>query len=101
MEHTHITPPKVYLIVYVVLVVLMGATIYASFWHLGRVNNIIAMGIAVSKAALVVLFFMQVKYSSRLTWLWAGIGFVWLLFLFGTVGDYMTRNWLPVTGWEK
>ncbi|MCW3096055.1 MAG: caa(3)-type oxidase, subunit, partial [Chthonomonadaceae bacterium] len=48
---------------------------------------------------LVVLFFMQVKMGTRLTWVWASIGFIWLLFLFGTLGDYVTRNWISVTGW--
>ena len=50
------------------------------------------------KAVLVVLFFMQVKMGTRLTWVWAAIGFLWLIFLFGTLGDYVTRNWISVTG---
>jgi len=50
-----------------------------------------ALLIAVIKAILVVLFFMQVKYSSRLTWLWAGLGFVWVLLMSGIVVDYLSR----------
>ena len=71
----------------------------AGITDLGVLNNPIAMAIAVVKATLVVLFFMQVKYSSRLTWLWAGLGFVWLIFLFSTIGDYLTRFLIPSGGW--
>ncbi|HLK58344.1 MAG TPA: cytochrome C oxidase subunit IV family protein [Chthonomonadaceae bacterium] len=98
---SHITPWTVYAIVFVVLLVLMGATVAASFIDLGPGNNILAMGIAIFKAALVVTFFMQVGGSSRLTKVWAALGFIWLAFLFGTLGDYLTRNWLKVLhpGW--
>ena len=96
----HVTQPRVYYIVYVMLVVLMLMTVGASYVNMGgAVNNIVAMTIATIKAALVVLFFMQVKMGTRLTWVWASIGFIWLIFLFGTLGDYITRNWISVTGW--
>ena len=96
----HITEPKVYYIVYVLLVVLMLMTVGASYVNMGgAANNIVAMTIATIKAALVVLFFMQVKMGTRLTWVWASIGFIWLIFLFGTLGDYVTRNWISVRGW--
>ncbi len=96
----HVTQPKVYYIVYVLLVVLMLMTVGASYVNMGGgLNNVVAMAIATTKAVLVVLFFMQVKMGTRLVWLWASIGFVWLIFLFGTLGDYVTRNWISVTGW--
>ena len=96
----HVTQPRVYYIVYVLLVVLMLMTVGASYVNMGgALNNIVAMTIATIKAALVVLFFMQVKMGTRLTWVWASIGFIWLIFLFGTLGDYITRNWISVTGW--
>ena len=96
---THIVPPYVYYRVYALLLVLMVLTIVAARYQLGgTVNNIVAMTIAVIKATLVVLFFMQVKYNSKLTWVWAGIGFLWLGFLFLTMGDYMTR--VVPSGWE-
>jgi len=79
----------------------MVATILASRVNLGAFNNVIAMAIAITKAALVVLFFMQVKYGTRLTWLWAGLGFVWFLLMFGITSDYITRNWIPVQGWQE
>ena len=50
------------------------------------------MGIAVTKATLVVLFFMHVRYSSRLTWVIVVSGFFWLgiMFLF-TLSDYVEQ----------
>ena len=96
----HVTQPSVYYTVYVLLVVLMLMTVGASYVNMGgALNNIVAMTIATIKAALVVLFFMQVKMGTRLTWVWASIGFIWLIVLFGTLGDYITRNWISVTGW--
>ena len=96
----HVTEPKVYFIVYGLLVFFMALTIGAAQINMGgSLNNIVAMTIATIKAVLVVLFFMQVKMGTRLTWVWASIGFIWLIFLFGTLGDYVTRNWISVTGW--
>ena len=97
---SHVLEWPLYAGIYVLLMVLMGATVYAARLELGPLNNLLAMGIAVIKASLVVLFFMQVKFSSRLTWVWASIGFLWLVFLFGTLGDYLTRNWIQVIGWQ-
>ena len=58
------------------------------------------MGIASTKALLVIAYFMQVKGSSRLTIIWAAAGFATLPFLFMTIVDYATRTWLPVIGWQ-
>jgi cytochrome c oxidase subunit IV len=99
-EH-HITPISVYLKTFGALVVLMVLTILASRYNLGVMNNVVAMAIAITKATLVVLFFMGVKYNTRLTWLWAGLGFVWFLLLFGILADYFSREWLPNPGWEE
>jgi len=99
--HHHITPPSVYVKTFIALLLLMVATIVASKINLGAANNAIAMLIAIVKAALVVLLFMQVKSGTKLIWLWAGIGFVWFLLMFGITSDYITRGWAPVAGWEK
>ena len=98
--HGHpITPPSVYLKVYGILVIFMIATVAAAQVQMGALNNLVAMLIGITKAVLVVLFFMQVKYASRLTWLWASIGFLWLLVLFITLQDYVSRGWVSVAGW--
>ena len=63
-------------------------------------NIPIALAIAVTKATLVVLFFMGVKYGTKLTMLWASVGFIWFLLMFGTLGDYVSRNWIHLPqGW--
>lgn len=92
-EH-HIVSPKVYLVILVALLVGTAATVGASFIDLGLWNPVIALAIASSKAILVVLFFMHVKYSSRLTKLTVGAGFFTFLILVGmTLADYFTRAW--------
>lgn len=101
--HSHIVPIKVYLLVYVALLVLLVATVGAAHLpgHHTLLNNVIALTIAVVKAVLVMLYFMHVRYSTRLTWLWASAGFFWLVIMFIlTLGDYFTRHWVPVQGWE-
>ncbi len=65
--------------------------------NLGELNKIVALGIASIKATLVVLYFMHVKYSSRLTKLVVVSGFCFLFILLGlTMADYASREWLPV-----
>jgi cytochrome c oxidase subunit 4 len=56
-------------------------------------NNVVMLGIAVTKATLVVLYFMHVRYGPRLVWIVAGGGFAWLAILVAlTLGDYLTRG---------
>ncbi|MGA2352477.1 MAG: cytochrome C oxidase subunit IV family protein [Terracidiphilus sp.] len=90
----HIVGPGVYVTILFALLVGTGLTVWASFVDLGFWNPIIALGIATSKAALVVLFFMHVKYSSRLTKLtvFAAI-FTFLILISMTLSDYMSRAW--------
>lgn len=98
--HHHVTPPRVYWTVFALLLILMALTIWVSFLNLGVMNNVVAMAIAITKATLVVLFFMQVKYGTRLTWLWSALGFIWFLLMFGILSDYVSREWLHVAGWQ-
>ena len=52
-----------------------------------------ALTIAVVKMLLVILFFMHVRYSSRLTWIFVAAGFIWLLIMLDlTLSDYLTRG---------
>ena len=63
----------------------------------GQLNVIIALTIAVVKATLVVLYFMHVRYSSKLTWVFVCAGIIWLFILFAfTLSDYLTRGWVPI-----
>jgi cytochrome c oxidase subunit 4 len=96
----HIVPVPVYGATLFALIVLMALTIWVSYLDLGVMNIPIALAIAVTKAVLVVLFFMGVKYGTNLTRLWASVGFIWFLLMFGTLGDYVSRNWIHLPqGW--
>lgn len=90
----HIVPPSTYIVVGAILLVLTGTTVWASYLELGVFNPIIALFIACLKATIVVLFFMHVKYSSKLTKLAVGAGIFTFLTLVGmTLSDYFTRAW--------
>ena len=92
----HLVPLRVYFTVFGILMVLTGLTVSASFMDLGPFNTMVALVIAVIKMLLVVLYFMHVRYSSRLTWAVLGAGFFWLaLLLLMTLSDYVTRG----VGW--
>jgi cytochrome c oxidase subunit 4 len=92
-EH-HIVSPLVYLAILVALLVGTALTVWASYVDLGVWNPIIALAIACTKATLVVLFFMHVKYSSRLTKLTIFCGIFLFLTLIGmTLADYISRAW--------
>jgi cytochrome c oxidase subunit IV len=95
-EHAghHVTPPGVYLIIFGSLLVLTGVTVGASFIEMGVFNPIVALAIGVLKATLVILFFMGVKYSTKLTKLTLGAGLFTFLALIGmTLSDYISRAW--------
>jgi cytochrome c oxidase subunit 4 len=93
----HIIPKKTYYTIFAILMILLAATVGAAYVDVGSFNIIIAMTIAVVKATLVILYFMHVRYSSRLVWVFAGIGFLWLIIMVGlTMSDYATRNWIAI-----
>jgi cytochrome c oxidase subunit 4 len=98
----HILPKKTYYSVFAALMVLLVVTIGVAFINLGGLNIAAALTIAVIKAVVIILYFMHVRYSSRLTWLIVGAGFFWLGILLVLAGsDYLTRQWLPQpSGWE-
>ena len=84
---------RVYLGVFAALLVLTGITVWAANQDFGPLNVLVALGIAITKATLVVLFFMHVKYSSRLTWLVVSAAFVWLgILIIGTLHDYYSPH---------
>ena len=94
----HIVSPKIYVSVFLALMVFTILTVVAAYFDLGRANVFIALTIAVIKATLVVLFFMHVRWSSRLTWVFVGAGLFWLFIMVSlTLSDYLTRPWNPVT----
>jgi cytochrome c oxidase subunit 4 len=85
--------------VFVSLLVLTATTVAVAFVDMGPLNNLVAMGIAGLKASLVILFFMHVRYSTKLTSLVIASGLFALMIMVGlTLVDYATRGWLGVAG---
>ncbi|MBP1648597.1 MAG: caa(3)-type oxidase, subunit [Bacteroidetes bacterium] len=88
----HILPKKTYYMIGAALMMLLAVTVGVALLHLGPFNVLVALGVAVTKAVLVVLYFMHVKYNSRLTWVFASGGVLWLLImLILTMGDFLAR----------
>jgi cytochrome c oxidase subunit IV len=94
----HIVSRKIYFLIFGALMVLTGVTVWVANFNLpGPLNAIVALSIAVLKATLVVLYFMHVRYSSKLTWVFVAAGIIWLIILFAfTLSDYLTRGWVPI-----
>jgi cytochrome c oxidase subunit IV len=106
--HIHIADPKLFIRTFMWLTLLMGATIAAAtmvrygaepIWS--YVANGIALTIAIWKATLVVMNFMGVKFATRLTQVFAILGFIWVTLMGIMVCDYATRHWEPSPGWEQ
>jgi|SRR4029079_2279455 cytochrome c oxidase subunit 4 len=94
----HVAPKSLYYLIFVALIFGTGLTVVAAKIDLGVFNNVAMLGIACTKATLVVLFFMHVRWSSRLTWVVVASGIFWLLIMFTlTMTDYMSRGWVPGT----
>ncbi len=105
MSTHHVVPVRLYLLIFAGLVTLTALTVLASFYDLGGgrlhyANAVVAITIAVTKATLVVLYFMHVRYSSRLIWVFVGAGAFWMVILLVlTLADFLTRSWLPISTW--
>jgi cytochrome c oxidase subunit IV len=98
-EAGHVVPAGVYLGVFAALLALTAVTTWAAFLDLGPFGNLVALGIATLKATLVVLFFMHVRYGTRLVPLAILAGLFWLVILIAlSLTDYFSRGWLGVPG---
>jgi cytochrome c oxidase subunit IV len=94
----HIVPVRVYITIFGVLLVGTLLTVFAAFqdfpWQL---NTIVALTIAITKATFVVLYFMHVRYSTRLTWVILASALFWMGIMFSlTFSDYWTRHWISI-----
>ena len=94
MSGPHVLPVRVYLGIFAALCVLTAVTVAAAQFDFGSLNNLVALGIATTKATLVVLYFMHARYSGKLTAvvIATSIGFLFILF-FLTLTDYLSRAW--------
>lgn len=92
----HVVSKSLYYVIFGALIVLTILTVIVARIDLGgHLNDVVALTIAVAKALLVVLYFMHVRYSSRLTWVFVAAGFFWLAILVVlTLSDFLTRGWL-------
>jgi cytochrome c oxidase subunit IV len=90
----HVSPVRTYVLIFLALLVGTALTVWAAFQNLGPLNNVVMLTIAVVKASLVVMYFMHVRYSSRLSTMTVLTGIFFLLILFSlTLADYATRGW--------
>ena len=90
----HISPKSTYYTIFGALMVFTAITVAAAFVNLGSFNFPVAIAIAITKATLVILFFMHAKYSSRLTKLVVSGAFFFLVVLLTlTMTDYLSRGW--------
>ena len=93
-DEQHIVSPKVYFVIFLCLLVGTVLTVGAARIEMGPWNPVVALAIACVKATLVVLFFMHIKYSSKLMKLTVGAGVFTFLILVGmSLSDYISRAW--------
>ena len=91
---SHVAPTSSYVAVFGTLMVLTAVTVAAAFVHIGPMNFPIALAIAITKATVVILFFMHLKHSSRLSKFVVASCLFFLACLFGlTFTDYLSRGW--------
>lgn len=93
-HHVHVVPLSLYFTIIVILFTLTGLTVWTASMDLGAYNTVVALLIAITKATLVVLYFMHVRWSKRLVWIMVGSSLVWFAILIAfTMQDYMSRGW--------
>jgi len=96
MNSERIVSVRTYAVVWVSLLILTVTTTGIAFIDLGGWNGFVAVTIGIVKALLVILYFMHIRFSQRLTWVFAGAGFFWLAILLGlTMSDTLTRAPVP------
>jgi cytochrome c oxidase subunit 4 len=99
MTHS-VHPVRMYVTIFAILLVMTFTTVLVAEVELGPWNVVVALAIAIFKAILVVLFFMDVRRSSGLTKLFVIAGLFWMVILFGmTSNDYLARGWTPLGKW--
>jgi cytochrome c oxidase subunit 4 len=102
-EHTESHEPvdsvMTYALVFLALIAATVITTAVAFVDLGAFSVVVALAIAICKMLLVVLFFMHVRHSAKLTKLVLLGGVLWFLILMGmTYTDFGSRTWMGVPG---
>ncbi len=81
-----------------IILVLAGLSAWTAYLGLGRWGPVVHFSIAAVQTAILFIFFMRLKGSPSLKWVFAGSGFFWLLFLYGlSMTDYSNRRGWPAT----
>jgi len=92
----HVVSKRTYFAVFIALIILAGLTTALAFIDLGPFNTVVALTIAVAKASLVALFFMHLRWSSRLLHFVGVAALLWLAILISlALSDVFTRDWVP------
>jgi cytochrome c oxidase subunit 4 len=90
----NISPARTYILTGIALIGLLALTIASSYLNLGMLNPIITSSISVASTALIILFYMNIRQSKPLLWVFAGAGFFWLGIMFVlALSDFLTRGW--------
>jgi cytochrome c oxidase subunit 4 len=96
MSAEHVVPIRLYVIIFATLLVLTAVTTAVAYVNLGPFNVVVMLVIAFLKASLVILYFMHVRFTGRLTQIAAVSGFAWLTILIVlTLSDVLTRAIVP------
>lgn len=83
---------RTYVLIWLALLILLLLTWAVAQVNLGPFNTVVALAIAIGKMFLVLLFFMHVRSSRRVTWIFVIAGFLWLAIMIDlTLSDYLTR----------
>ncbi len=92
----HVVSWKVYLTVFVALCMLTTVSVAVTSFDFGPLNLVVALGVALAKSSLVILYFMHARHSLKFTGvvLAAALGF-FVILVFLTWTDYGSRPWLP------
>ena len=91
---SHVVPIKLYVAIWASLMIFTGLTVFAATVELGIFNIVVALLIATIKGTLVVLFFMHLRYSTKLTMVTVIAAIFFLLIMFSlSMTDYLTRAW--------
>lgn len=99
MSQEHTLSIRMNVTIFAILLALLVLTVAVAYVDLGPLGLPVAMAIATVKAALILMYFMHVKFNPPLVWIFSSAAFFWLLILLAlTFNDFLTRGWLQVLG---
>jgi cytochrome c oxidase subunit 4 len=96
--NAHLVSLKAYVLTWLALLGLTVLTILIGFANLGQFSILIAVALAAVQAGLIAAFYMHALFGPPLVRVIVATGIVWFVFLAQTLGDYMTRGWVPFPG---